>query len=93
MKTVSTLKMHTEVKNLSRVPAKAWNAWGETARRTFNRVYDFMMNNQKLMTHPGQPAFKPAHWKTIAWNAAWIAADAVDGSLPVAVVTERKRAA
>ncbi len=72
--------------NKYRVPSKAWKKWGATARRTFNDVYSFGMDNMSVMRHPEHLAPKPAHWKTLCWNFAWIAADAVDKSLPTVIV-------
>jgi len=69
-------------KNIYRVKPKVWRQWSQKAQEVFNRVYDFNMDNQKLVTHPKQEAMKPSYWKTIAWNTAWIAADAVDNKLP-----------
>lgn len=77
----------SSVRNRNRVPQKQWWKWSVPARQVFNRVYTFMMRNPDMMNHPSQPRMKPFHWKTVAWNAAWIAADAVDDSLPTVVVT------
>jgi hypothetical protein len=66
-------------RNVNRVPRSQWRKWSKEARAVFNRVYSFMFDNRDLMLHPKQDKPKPAHWKTTAWNAAWIAADAVDG--------------
>lgn len=74
-------------RNHNRVPKKQWGKWSKGARQAFNRVYTFMMENPDLMNHPNEPRMKPFHWKTVAWNAAWIAADAVDDCLPTVVVT------
>ncbi|MGH8897512.1 MAG: hypothetical protein ACRDZ4_10910 [Egibacteraceae bacterium] len=41
-----------------------------------------MLENPSLMRHPKQPPPKPSYWKTTAWNSAWVAADAVDHSIP-----------
>lgn len=71
--------------NHNRVPQKVWLKWSVTARTVFNRTYDFMMNNQGVMLHPKMEKPSPQHWKTICWNAAWIAADAVDNALPTDV--------
>ena len=74
------------IKNSNRVPKKQWSKWSKEAKAIFNSCYDFFMNNQKTMNHPKadkQPAF---HWKTVAWNAAWIAADACDDSIPTEIV-------
>ena len=66
------------MKNTHRVPAKQWYAWSLIARRVFNSVYEQMKLRQQVITHPDAPVIKPYHWRTVAWNAAWTAADAVD---------------
>ena len=71
----------------NRVPKKQWRTWSLQARRVFNDTYSFIHDNPDLMQHPAAPKPKPFHWKTVAWNAAWIAADAVDDSIPVEVIT------
>lgn len=78
------------MRNRNRVPMKQWREWSATARRVFNDSYAFIYDNPDLMNHPGAPTPKPFHWKTVAWNAAWIAADAVDKSVPTEVVTLRR---
>lgn len=79
------------MKNVNRVPKKQWARWSLTARRVFNEVNGFMLDNQWLMLHPKSPQPNKEHYKTIAWNAAWIAADAVDESVPTEIVTKVKR--
>jgi hypothetical protein len=74
------------VQNLYKVPLKKWRKWSPLARTVFNRVYDFTFENQWAMLHPKQPKPSPTHWKTTAWNAAWIAADAVDNTIPDEIV-------
>lgn len=76
----------TEARNTRRVPKSEWKKWSPIARRTFNSVYDFLLSNQDLITHPKAEVATPFHWKTVSWNAAWIAADAVDGKLPTEVI-------
>jgi len=75
------------VRNSNRVPQKQWRKWSVKARKVFNDVYEFLMKNQWAMLHPKAPTPKPVHWKTTAWNSAWIAADAVDDDLPDEIVT------
>lgn len=75
----------TKTTNQYRVPVKQWRKWSEAARAVFNRVYDFVVNNPELMTHPKADKLKPFHLKTIAWNTGWIAADAVDDKIPTIV--------
>lgn len=73
--------------NKNKVPKKQWNSWSKAARVVFNRVYEFCSRHPELMHHPKQQLPKPAHWKTTAWNAAWIAADAVDDTIPTEVIS------
>ena len=72
--------------NKNKVPKNQWSKWSKTARVVFNRVYEFCYNNPKLMHHPDICVPKPRYWKTTAWNAAWIAADAVDDTIPDFVI-------
>lgn len=72
--------------NENRVPVKQWRKWSSESKIVFNRVYEFCFNNPDLMLHPKQEKPKPLFWKTTAWNAAWIAADAVDDAIPDEVV-------
>lgn len=65
--------------NTFKVPLKQWRKWTPAARKVFNEVYDTMVNNQGLFQHPKTAAVPQAQWTTTAWNAAWIAADAVVG--------------
>ena len=78
-------------KNVNRVPKKQWMKWSTNARLAFNRSYEFIYNNQDLIIHPRAATASPFHWKTIAWNAAWIAADAIDDSIPTEIVTVERR--
>ena len=67
------------MRNLNRVPTKQWLKWSIAARGVFNKTYVFLMRHPELITHPKQVKLPAVQWKTIAWNAAWIAADAADG--------------
>lgn len=69
-------------KNVNKVPKKQWTKWSKEAKVIFNRCYDFFMNNQMTMNHPKAVQIPAAHWKTVSWNAAWIAADACDDTIP-----------
>lgn len=64
-------------RNQYRVPKSQWRKWNAKARETFNWLYSTMMNSPALFTHPKAIKQKAAHWKTTAWNTAWLAADAV----------------
>lgn len=78
-------------KNVNRVPKKQWMKWSAGARVAFNRSYEFIYYNQDLIIHPKAATASPIQWKTIAWNAAWIAADATDDSIPTKIVTVERR--
>lgn len=62
-------------KNKNRVPVSQWRKWDEAERSLFNTLYSYMYDNMELFLHPKQKAPEHLHWKTTAWNAAWIAAD------------------
>ena len=68
--------------NAYKVPVKKWRKWSTQARFVFNELYGTMKTNQSLFLHPKAEAVSGQLWKTVCWNAAWIAADAVDGSTP-----------
>ena len=78
--------MTVNIKNVNRVPLKQWRKWSVSARSVFNDCYDFYINNQSIMNHPKAQKLKPYYWKTISWNAAWIAADATDGTIPEEII-------
>lgn len=62
--------------NIFHVAAKVWRKWSPMARQVFNEVLSSMRDNQVLFVHPKQEGISKAHWGTIAWNAAWTAAEA-----------------
>lgn len=63
--------------NRHKVPQKKWRKWSLAARKVFNETYSAMSSNQKLFLHPQHENVSKRLWKTTAWNAAWIAADAL----------------
>lgn len=64
--------------NPNKVPQKQWREWSEGARGVFNGLYAEMLKlGPNLMAHP-ETEMPPHHWETIAWNAAWLAAEQVD---------------
>jgi hypothetical protein len=65
--------------NTFKVPAKQWKRWSERAHWAFNEVYALGKLNQALFTHPKAKDSIQTHWDTVAWNFAWVAADAADG--------------
>lgn len=64
--------------NVNRVQQRQWRKWDKAARIVFNAVYRFMRHNQALATHPDAAKVPLKHWRTTAWNAAWVAADAAN---------------
>ena len=65
-------------KNTYKVPKAQWKKWSEVARDVFNDLYyTLTRNKQSLFTHPKQVRLPKNQWRTIAWNTAWLAADAV----------------
>lgn len=64
--------------NTYRVSSKSWKQWSPQAKAVFNSVFGYMRDNQENFLHPKAPALPAIQWRTTAWNAAWIAADAVD---------------
>ena len=70
------------IKNLYNVNRKDWKKWSDIAKKTFNKVFDFAIEHPNILLHAKQEKPKARHWKVLAWNFAWIAADAVDDALP-----------
>lgn len=67
------------VANKHKVPKKVWARWSRQAQRTFNAMmYSLRPRMQAVVQHPDAPLLSRDHWGTIRWNAAWLAADAVD---------------
>ena len=73
-------------KNVNRVQKKQWSKWSKEARTIFNRCYKFFMKNHDVMNHPKATKQPKEHWKTVAWNAAWTAANACDDTVPTEIV-------
>jgi len=68
-------------RNLYRVSKKQWQKWTAQARHVFNAVYAFMLDNPQIVGFPEKPMISPRQRKIIAWNSAWIAADASDDNI------------
>lgn len=62
--------------NIFHVAAKKWREWSPMTRQVFNEVLSSMRDNQNLFIHPKQEKISNTHWGTVAWNAAWTAAEA-----------------
>ena len=65
-----------ETENVNGVPKKAWKKWSLVQRAVFNNMY-LAMDNQMCLRHPKSPMVPDEQWKTIRWNAAWLAADSL----------------
>ena len=63
------------IENVFGVQKRQWKKWDEVERFTFNSLFDQMMSSTYLFIHPEDEMPHPYHWKTTAWNAAWMAAD------------------
>lgn len=72
-------KASNMVSNDHGVTKKQWAKWSCPAQRAFNGVYYAMTESPWLFHHPDADPVPEEHWKTVAWNAAWLAAEAVDG--------------
>jgi len=61
--------------NVFGVPTKTWRKWLPRSRKMFNELYTAMTDSPWAFKSPKTQEDK--HWKTTAWNTAWIAADLV----------------
>lgn len=64
------------IPNTHRAPPKQWRRWSQRSQIVFNDLYRLLRHNQTIFTHPKADVIPDKHWATIAWNAAWEAADA-----------------
>ncbi len=64
--------------NTYKVPKRQWRKWSDSAHNVFNTLYQAMRDDQELYNAtPGAPQLPRDAWRTVAWNAAFIAACAV----------------
>ena len=75
------------MKNPYRVPQKKWRLWNAEAKRTFNAMYELMLD-QPIFLHPKAEKQPARYWKTTAWNAAWSAAEFAHGAKTLKVVEQ-----
>ena len=65
-----------KVKNTNKVSSRMWSNWRDDQRRLFNATHDEIMRlGPTLMLHPNNVQMPHEEFSTIAWNAAFIAAD------------------
>jgi hypothetical protein len=62
-------------RNNNGVAATQWKKWPEVSRSTFNELYAFMVGNQAHCKHHEGPYLHEKHWRTLCFNAAFMAAD------------------
>ena len=75
------VKFRVSRANLYHVPLRQWRKWAPQARQVFNELYSSMIGNQEIFLHPKTEALSRQKWKTVAWNASWIAAGATQDVL------------
>lgn len=73
-------------RNCYHVQKKVWDRWSKQAQAIFNRSYSFFIKNKKFILHPSVSVPNSVHWRTTAWNAAWISADCVDNVVPNVII-------
>lgn len=54
---------------------EVWDKWSPAQHKMFNGLYAYMYDNQRVFKHPKAPLLSDEQWRTVAWNAAWTAAD------------------
>ncbi len=64
------------MRNTYKVPKRVWKKFGAKGQPVFNNLFFTMTKAPDLFMHPKATALKKSHWRTVAWNAAWIAASA-----------------
>jgi len=62
------------IPNINKVNKRQWKKWSGRQQKLFNDLYDHVLNNQELYQHPRGIRQNKEHWKTTAWNVAWMAA-------------------
>ena len=75
-----TLAFSERTENIHKVQSRTWRKWNNQARFIFNTVYG-QMEYQDVVIHPKSFPVNEEYWKTIRWNAAWLAADAAMDSV------------
>ena len=64
------------MRNLHRVPLRKWRRWSEGARCVFNETYTAIYEGWGTLAPDSAQGVPRRGRRVIAWNAAWIAADA-----------------
>ena len=66
-------------RNVYLVPERKWRRWGAVARTVFNQVFHDLTGAWELLAPESLQGAPKRGRRMLAWNAAWIAADAVHG--------------
>lgn len=61
--------------NCYKVNKRTWTRWSKGRQAVFNRVFGELKSGAHMFDHPEAADIPQKHWRTIAWNAAWIASD------------------
>lgn len=62
-------------RNKFKVPAQQWKKWTIVGRHVFNKVYEYSVSNQDMMSNTEKGVIPEDQYRVIAWNHAFIAAD------------------
>ncbi len=62
--------------NYYRVQKHTWKKWTPEGRQLFNEIYK-VFRVQNNVNHPEATKIPQAHWETLRWNAAWLAASLI----------------
>lgn len=65
-------------KNIFKVNKKQWRKWNKLARKVFNEVYDAIKSGHKVIYPDGVMHLDKKTIQVMAWNTAWLAADAAN---------------
>jgi hypothetical protein len=65
---------------MSKLDNKLPTKWTRHQREVFRILNNAMLTNQSIFMHPKADMIPTNHWGTIAWNAAWMAAEAVENA-------------
>ena len=77
---------HSETyRNENKVPQKVWRKWSKSARWVFNDLYTSLLGSKMWLSNSLQKKITPQEHKVASWNAAWLAAEAVEGERGVTV--------
>jgi len=56
--------------------------WHKPTKEAFKNLYELLKENPKLVAHYSMEPIPENHWEVVAWNAAWLAADYIEGTRP-----------